>query len=403
MDLDDSRTATAGTRLLGGRYRLGPLLGRGGSGRVYEAVDVVLGRVVAVKVFQPGSDAGARYRFAAEARLLADLCHPGLVTVHDVCLDGDAPFMVMRLVDGPTLRDLLDRGPLAPAAVARTGARLADVLAHVHARDIVHRDLKPANVLIDAAGDCHLTDFGLARALRAVHLTVSGEFVGTAAYLAPEQITDAEVGPAADVYALGLLLLECLTGRTEYTGTTVEAALARLNRPPRIPGALPHAWRTLLTAMTARDPKARPSAARCATVLSAIAEGRTPKLTLPIPAPRHADDARPARLRPVHAGLTVLALAAAFAVAGTTTAGVSGSPTSESPEQPPPTGTTAVPSTEPPARAPRPAPRPQATPVAEPATSADNAPVTRRAPDHRGQGNNTRVPGKAKGKHTGRG
>ena len=391
MDVDDRGRTTANPKLLGERYRLGSLLGRGGSGRVYEAVDVMLGRTVAVKMFQPGGTAISRYRFAAEARMLGGLCHPGLVTVHDVSLDGDEPFLVMRLVDGPTLRDLLDRGPLTLDATARVGARLADVLAYVHGHDIVHRDIKPSNVLVDAAGDCHITDFGVARARQAAHLTVSGEFVGTAAYLAPEQITAADVGPATDIYALGLLLLECLTGHTEYTGNTIETALARLHRPPRIPDALPRAWRTLLTAMTAQDPESRPGARQCADTLTAIAEDRAPAEPQAV--------ARPARLRPVHAGLSALAVAAVFAIAGPTTSGVPGVPTGEPRDHTPPaTSTTTGPATRPVP----PAPGVRPTPTAKPKGDKTSTTATP-GPGNRGHGGNARVPGKGKGNNNGKG
>ena len=344
MGVDDRRASAVDVRLLGDRYRLGALLGRGSAGRVHEAVDVVLGRPVAVKLYQASDNAVGRYRFAAEARLLAGLSHPGLVTVYDVCIDADEPFLVMRLVNGPTLRKLLDRGPFEPPAVARIGAQLTDALAYVHAHDVVHRDIKPSNVLVDASGACHLTDFGLARALDAAHLTVSGEFVGTAAYVAPEQITDVDTGPPADIYALGLVLLECLTGHPEYTGTTVETALARLARPPRIPDTLPSGWRALLSAMTAQDPESRPDAAHCAESLNTIAEG-CPDAIVPHPRisqpPRPSDDtpdrphpatkelgrSRRPRPRTVHAGLTALALAAACAA-------VAASPTTVIPGQP---------------------------------------------------------------------
>ncbi|MFL6125000.1 serine/threonine-protein kinase [Actinophytocola sp.] len=314
-------------RLLDGRYRLGALLGRGGAATVYEAVDIVLGRAVAVKMYQPGSNAVGLYRFAAEARLLAALSHPGLVTVYDVRLEGEQPYLVMHLVNGPTLRDLLDLGPLEPAAVARLGVRLAEVLAYVHAQDVVHRDIKPSNVLVDEAGAWYLADFGIARALSATHLTVTGEFVGTAAYLAPEQVTDVDAGPPVDIYALGLLLLECLTGRTEYTGTTVESALARLARPPRVPDTLPQSWQTLLADMTAQDPAARPDADRCAHLLATIAEQPAAALVTaptpapPVPEPAHTATVRSRRsravrlLRPAPAALSVAALAAAVVVA----------------------------------------------------------------------------------------
>ncbi|OLF14860.1 hypothetical protein BU204_24820 [Actinophytocola xanthii] len=291
--------------MLGDRYRLGAVLGRGGSATVYAATDVLLGREVAVKVCHPAGDPTHPHRFAAEARLLASLSHPGLVPVHDVCLEGDQPYLVMRLVRGRTLRDLLDDGPLEPAVVARHGARLAGALAHVHAHHIAHRDLKPANVLVDESGDCYLADFGIARAVGAPHLTVSGELVGTAAYLAPEQVTDTETGPPADVYSLGLVLLECLTGRPEFTGTTVEAAFARLTREPRIPDHVPPAWRSALRAMTATEPGRRPGAARCAELLAAIAAGAESRPSRP----------ERARLRPAHAGLLALVATIASLVA----------------------------------------------------------------------------------------
>ncbi len=276
MGADDGCAVPPGADgLLGGRYRLGARLGRGGAATVHHGVDVVLGREVAVKLYRDMDNAVGLYRFATEARLLAGLSHPGLVAVHDVCLDGDQPFLVMQLVNGPTLRSLLDRGPFPPGAVARLGARLADVLAYIHAHDIVHRDLKPANVLVDESGACRLADFGIARAIGAAHLTASGEFVGTAAYLAPEQVTDVDVGPPVDVYALGLVLLECLTGKTEYGGTTVESALARLSRQPRIPETVPPALRSVLTGMTTQDPATRLTAARCAELLGVVAEDLT--------------------------------------------------------------------------------------------------------------------------------
>lgn len=401
MDLEDRPAPTGRTRLLADRYRLGPLLGRGGAGRVYEALDITLGRPVAVKVFQADGNPVSRYRFAAEARLLGSLSHPRLVTVYDVCLDHDEPFLVMQLVNGPTLRDLLDRGPFEPVAVARIGARLADVLAYLHDHDVVHRDIKPSNVLVDGDGDCHLTDFGVARALNAAHLTASGEFVGTPAYLAPEQITDIDVGPGADIYALALVLLECLTGATEYTGTTVEIAVARLNRPPRIPDELSSPWRTLLTAMTAHDPAARPDATRCADVLYAIAEGRTAVLEMPaVPAPRRAGDprlvaaTRSRRPRPVHAGLTALALAAVCAMAAGTTTTIPGQPVS-GPHQPAPgdLGTPTTGETAPPAV-------PAAIPTPPAAAVQDDPPPA--GTPHTGkanQGNPGQGHGKGKGKN----
>jgi serine/threonine protein kinase len=352
---DEGRAEEAG--LLGGRYRLGPRIGSGGVAAVHSAVDVLLGREVAVKLYHPGGNATGLYRFGVEARLLANLSHPALVTVYDVCLGDDRPYLVMRLVNGTTLRELIDRGPLESAVVAGFGARLADVLAYVHARAVVHRDVKPSNVLIDEAGLCYLADFGLAQALDTAHLTGSQEIVGTAAYLAPEQVTDVDTGAPVDVYALGLVLLECLTARTEYTGTAAETAFARLSRRPRIPEELSPAWHSALTSMTAQDPAGRPDAARCAELLRAIARGRTAALPSP-PPPGPPTRTIPSGPRPVHAGLAVAALAAALAVltAGATTT-VPGRPSASLPQQtptlaiepstPPPAAPTDVPATPP--------------------------------------------------------
>jgi serine/threonine protein kinase len=250
--------------LLDDRYRLGPPIGRGGMATVHAAMDIRLRRRVAVKLFHPGVDEVTLARLGAEARLLAGLSHPGLPRVFDACVTGERPYLVLELVSGATLRELINKGRLEPRLVARLGARLAGTLEYVHSRQIVHRDIKPSNVLVDGAGDGYLADFGIARTVGTARLTRTGQCVGTAAYLAPEQVSGAEIGPAADIYSLGLVLLECLTGRPEYTGTEVEAAVARLTRSPQVPTWLPPALRRTLIDMTAREPGDRPDAATCA-------------------------------------------------------------------------------------------------------------------------------------------
>jgi eukaryotic-like serine/threonine-protein kinase len=268
----EGRVDTAAADLLSGRYELGKPLGSGGMADVYAARDRVLGRDVAIKFFRPLDEDADRARFVAEARMLARLCHPGLVTVYDAHLDGRRPCLIMQLVGGGTLRrHISTTGPLPSDDVAALGARLADALDHVHANGIVHRDIKPSNVLIDYRGAYYLADFGLAWALGSIHLTNPGEMVGTTCYLAPEQVTGTDVGPAADIYALGLVLLECLTGRTEYAGTDVESAIARLQRPPSVPTTLGPAWQKLLAAMTRYRPGHRPDASTCARLLRTIA------------------------------------------------------------------------------------------------------------------------------------
>jgi serine/threonine protein kinase len=198
----------------------------------------------------------------------------------------ECPFVVTDLVEGPTLAERIASGPpLAPGAVRRLGAHLADALAYVHSAGIVHRDVKPANVLLGDGGRPRLADFGIARALEATAATADGCVVGTAAYLAPEQVRGEHVAPATDVYALGLVLLEALTGRREYPGAAVESATARLYRSPAVPEGLPAGLSTVLNAMTQDDPRRRPPAAAVAAALSA--DPASPAAALGIgPSPR---------------------------------------------------------------------------------------------------------------------
>ncbi len=262
---------------LSSRYVLEALLGRGGMADVYRARDLVLDRPVAVKVFRAGVVPGTLepVRQRSEMRVLAGLTHPNLVALWDGGEDGRL-YLVMELVDGPTLAQRISSGPLSETEVADLGAQLADALDHVHQRRIVHRDVKPANVLLASTGagsQVKLADFGIARLVDGTRFTEDGTTIGTPHYLSPEQVAGRPVGTAADVYALGLILLECLTGRRSYEGTAIECALARLTTPPAVPDSLPGQWRSLLTRMTVTDPAARPSAEEVATVLRAIADG----------------------------------------------------------------------------------------------------------------------------------
>lgn len=260
--------------ILDGRYELGSVLGRGGMADVLRADDRLLGRAVAVKLLRQG-DVIDRERFASEARLLAMLNHPNVVAVLDAGVDHDRPWLVLELVEGTPLDELLRQGKVEPARIAAIGAQVAEALAHAHAHGIVHRDVKPSNVLVAPGDHAKLTDFGIARRAASASLTLTGHTIGTAAYLAPEQVAGESVSTPADVYALGLVLLEALTGRREYDGSAVEAAFSRLQRFPTVPASLPTGWPSLISTMTTRVPTERPTASEVEARLTVLA-GRSP-------------------------------------------------------------------------------------------------------------------------------
>ncbi|MFE4053102.1 protein kinase [Streptomyces sp. YIM B13518] len=288
-------TSRYSAAVLAGRYRLDALLGSGGAADVHRGFDLRLRRPVAVKVFRPGADLDMEERFQDEAVILARMQHPGLVTAYDAGRHKDRAYLVMQLVEGPTLKGRITEGPLSPEEAAALGADLAEALAHAHEAGIVHRDVKPSNIILDASGRPHLTDFGISRLLDATTRTATGTLIGTAAYLSPEQVLGRPVGRPADIYALGLVLLECLTGRLEYGGSPLEAAVARLHRRPVLPASLPKDLAALLRKMTALDEGERPTAHECARMLTALA-GTADSVTVPS-APR-ATSVAPSR-RPV--------------------------------------------------------------------------------------------------------
>ncbi|CAM3851361.1 serine/threonine-protein kinase [Kibdelosporangium persicum] len=295
--------------VLADRYRLLTQLGRGGTARVLKAWDQRLDREVAIKIFQPHADPVGRLRFEDEAKMLAGFDHPGLVKVFDSGVAAGEPFLVLELIKGPHLGRRIDLGPMAPDEVRRIGIGVAEALAYVHSKGIVHRDIKPGNVLLDAEGLPHLADFGLAKLLARSGITASDRLVGTAAYLSPEQVLGTEVGPPADIYGLGLILLECLTGEIEYPGLDAETVLARLNRRPRIPDTIPQSLAETLDLMTRSTPGERPTAAECADLL------RADRPTVPLPRPRRFTMPRAAAV--IGAGLTAGAIAI-FVAAPTT-------------------------------------------------------------------------------------
>ncbi|WP_322412021.1 serine/threonine-protein kinase [Microbacterium invictum] len=277
-------TPTPPEPLLDDRYRLGALIGEGGMARVYRADDVLLGRTVAVKLLRPGVEGSASpERARAEVAALAALSHPGLVMLLDARLEPGKPeYLVMEFVDGRTLAAALSSGPLPATEVAALAAELAEALHVVHAAGVVHRDLKPANILVTPSPLPHrlfrakLADFGIAYLLDSARITTPGMVIGTASYLAPEQVRGDDPAPPADVYALGLVLIEALTGRRAFPASSAaEAALARLGGPPRIPDDIAPGWRALLARMTDLEPGSRPTALEVA-VAAADLSGATP-------------------------------------------------------------------------------------------------------------------------------
>jgi hypothetical protein len=290
------------TQLLGGRYRLDQLLGHGGMADVYRAVEIPGGASVAVKLVR-STDPHLVRRLTQEAAALSRLDHPGLVRVLGTGVQDGRPYLVMELVEGPTLADRLGRGPLPPDRCAALGVTLADALAYVHGRDIVHRDVKPGNVLLGPGRRARLADFGIAQLVDTSSLTMTGTTLGTVAYMAPEQIEHHRVGPAADVWSLGAILLECLTGCRGFEGGAAEVLARRIAGATPAIEALPAAWRMLLGSMLDHEPERRPGAAELSELLVAPVYGRPWAPTPGAPVPSDSDPVAPGAAATMHAGL----------------------------------------------------------------------------------------------------
>ena len=274
-----------GTRtLLAGRYRLREQIAVGGTGEVWRADDEALGRPVAVKMLRPeyAGHAETVARFQAEARHAGRLIHPGIVQVYDYGQDRDAgvPFLVMELVDGPSLATVLAGGPLPPSWVLDMIGQVAAGLAAAHAAGLVHRDIKPANLLLAPGGIVKITDFGIASAAGSAPLTQSGMLACTPGYLAPERAEGTPAGPASDMYSLGVVAWEALTGSPPFTGTPLEVALAHVHRDlPPLPASIPAGLAALVAALTARNPAARPDGA---VVAAQAGQPRAARLAAPV-------------------------------------------------------------------------------------------------------------------------
>ncbi len=278
----DGRMGSLGdsTRVIAGRYRLEVRVGQGGMGVVWRATDQLLGRRVAVKeipldeTLSAEEAARQRERTLREARAVAQLRHPHIIVVHDVVVHDERPYLVMELIEGPTLALRIGRsGPLGPQAAARIGLDLLGALGVAHAAGVLHRDLKPANVLLEeATGRVVLTDFGIAQVSGATTLTENGSFVGSPEYTAPERMSGERTGPASDLWSLGALLVAVVTGespfRRDSIGGVLHAVVFDEIRPP--PAAEPIA--PLVLGLLERDPERRLDAAGAERLLRAYVD-----------------------------------------------------------------------------------------------------------------------------------
>ncbi|WP_433475601.1 serine/threonine-protein kinase [Spirillospora sp. CA-142024] len=269
--------------VLNDRYRLLERLAIGGMGEVWRADDEAAGRPVAVKLLrlELGSDMRARGRFESEARFAAELRHPGIARAFDYGEQAGRTFLVMELVPGEPLDEILARdGGLPLEAVLDLVVQAGRALTVAHEAGIVHRDVKPANLMVSPDGTLKITDFGIARRLAAASQTQTGMVMGTAHYISPEQAQGHELSPAADLYSLGVVAYECLTGAPPFDGPTpVEVALKHVrDAPAELPRRVPAAARELIMEMLAKEPRNRPAdaetvAARALGIRASLATG----------------------------------------------------------------------------------------------------------------------------------
>ncbi len=324
--------------IAGGRYEIERVLGDGAMAKVLLAHDAELGREVALKLLDEelAADPSFRARFAREARVAAGLSHPSIVTVFDVGETDGRPFIVMELVSGRTLEERLRRdGALSANEVLAIARQVCDGLEHAHANGLVHRDLKPGNLIEREDGTVKIADFGIARPVEGTELTEAGAIVGTAAYLAPEQAEAGVVTPATDLFALGVVLYELLTGRLPWHVDSLASLAGRGEvPPPELSAGTPPGLRTAIERCLQPDPETRPSsAAEVARLLDDRDEDAT--LVMTSAAPRRSPTRRSRRpLLAIASGVVLLALALA-ALALSTRGGAN--------EPPPPAQVEAIP------------------------------------------------------------
>ncbi|WP_158861866.1 serine/threonine-protein kinase [Leifsonia sp. AG29] len=256
-----------------GRYRPQQVIGRGGEASIFRAVDELLGREVAIKLYRSGGEEEME-QYRTEQAALARLSHHGIVSLIDAGIDYTSPkdprpFLIMELVQGTDLATELSERELRTEEIAEIAYDIGEALEYVHAHGVVHRDIKPSNIMLVTYGTttfrarARLTDFGIASGvIRSQQHVEEGKTTGTAAYLSPEQASKLPATPKSDIYSLGLVLLESFTRQVSFPGDVIESALARLEHEPPIPEGLPDEWTGILRAMTARDPEDRPTAAQ---------------------------------------------------------------------------------------------------------------------------------------------
>ncbi|MEO6125912.1 MAG: protein kinase [Ilumatobacteraceae bacterium] len=249
---------------LGGRYRLDRRIATGGMGEVWSATDEVLGRVVAAKMLQANlmDEPGFLDRFRAEARHAASLSHPGIATVYDYGESNGHAYLVMELVDGRTLSHLLAvEAPLAPGRVASILAQTCAALAAAHAAGVVHRDIKPGNIMLTSDERVKITDFGISKLVGSVPLTATGQVLGTPQYISPEQTIGSSATSASDIYSLGVIGYEMLSGHRPFQADTpIGLAMAHVHQTAApLPSGVPRQLATAITEMMRKDPAARPT------------------------------------------------------------------------------------------------------------------------------------------------
>lgn len=274
---------------LGGRYKLTDRIAIGGMGEVWKARDQVLGRLVAIKILKEEYTDNESFltRFRVEARHTALLNHPGIAGVFDYGEEQGSAYLVMELVPGPPLSTIIERErKLEVDRTLSLIAQTARALAAAHEHGLVHRDVKPGNILVMPSGVVKITDFGIARLADQVPLTATGQVMGTAQYLAPEQATGQNATGSSDIYALGVIGYECLAGRRPFTGESqIAIALAQVNdAPPALPDTIPAPVRQLIMSMLAKNPADRPKdATALAKAADALRAGDTNTATMAVP------------------------------------------------------------------------------------------------------------------------